>query len=144
MADTTPSTGFLGSKAKLTWDTGTTYHGITNYSWSGSVQQQVIRFSSATGTQIARIAGTSTEADDTFDIDMVIAPGDATTLGALKRGDTTTVFEFHPEGDSAGNIEFSATSAVILGSTFSGSIDSGGILSLNIGIDGTLTITDAS
>ena len=143
MADVTPTDAFLGSKAVLTFGSNT-YHGITNYSWSGSVQQQVIRFSTSSGTGIVRLGGSDTDAEDDLTLDMVIAPGDYSTIAALKRGTTSATCEFHPEADSAGNIEFTFEAGLITNSSFAGSIDSGGVLSITIACNGTLTVQAAT
>ena len=143
MADTTPTTGFLGGKCMFTWGSNT-YHGITNYGWSGAVEQQVLKFSGSSGTVTARIAGDENDADDTFTLDIIVGPGDSATIDALKRGSTETTCELHPEGNTAGNIEFVAEAAVITNSSFSGSISDGGVLSISVGVNGTLTIQEAA
>lgn len=127
-----------GGKASFTFG-GTTYECLQNWNWSGSVQDLAAQCSASTGATTVRRPGTP---DDQFTFDHVLDASDETTVGALKRGQTGT-FEFHPEGDSTGNIEFTATNAVILSSSLSGGPNSMAILSITIGIDGDLTVQAA-
>lgn len=144
MADVTPSTAFLGGSCVLTWGANT-YHGIQNYGWSGSVEEQVIKFSTSSGTGTSRLGGDETDADDSFTFDIVCdAGGAASTVDALKRGTTETTFEVHPEGDAAGNLEFIGEAGLVSQSDMAGGVDGAGILSVTIGVNGTLTIQDAT
>jgi hypothetical protein len=74
---------------------------------------------------------------------VLVEADDTTTLNALKRG-TTGAFEFHPQGDTATNIEFSAAAAIVTSSNMAGGVDALGVLSITIGIDGALVIRAAS
>lgn len=130
---------FLGDKASFSFG-GTVYECLTNYSWSGSVQEAVSRCSSSSGAVTHRNVGA---AEDTFTFDVILDAGDVDTINELKRG-TTGAFEFHPEGDTADNIEFIATTGNINSSNLAGGVDAHGILSITIGIDGTLTVQAAS
>ena len=132
-------TKFSGDKASFSL-ASTVYECLTNYSWSGSVQEAVATCSDSGGAVTHRVAGAT---DDTFTFDVVVDAGDITTLNALKRG-SSGAFEFHPEGDTATNIEFTATNAVITQSNLGGGTGALGILSITIGIDGALTIQAAS
>lgn len=130
---------FLGDKASFSFG-GTVYECLTNYSWSGSVQEAVSRCSGSTGAVTHRNVGA---AEDTFTFDVILEAGDVDTINELKRGETGA-FEFHPEGDAAANIEFIATTANINSSNLAGGVDSHGVLSITVGIDGTLTVQAAS
>ena len=132
-------TKFLGDKASFSLG-GTTYECLTDYSWSSSVQEAVARCSSSSGAVTHRNVGA---ADDTFTFNVILDAGDVDTINELKAG-ISGAFEFHPEGDSAGNIEFVATSAYSTTSGLAGGVDSHGILNVTIGIDGTLTVQAAS
>ena len=132
-------TKFLGDKASFKFGS-TVYQCLTNYSWSGSVQEAVSRCSSSAGAVTHRNAGAP---DDTFTFDVILDAGDFDTINELKRG-VTGAFEFHPEGDTANNIEFSAAASVVTASSLGGGVDAHGILSITIGIDGTLTVQAAS
>jgi hypothetical protein len=132
-------TKFLGDKASFKFGS-TVYQCLTNYSWSGSVQEAVSRCSSSTGAVTHRNAGAP---DDTFTFDVILDAGDTDTINELKRGEEGA-FEFHPEGDAATNIEFIATNAIVTSSNLGGGVDSHGILSITVGIDGTLTVQAAS
>lgn len=130
---------FLGDTASFSFG-GTVYLCLTNYSWSNSVQEVVSRCSSASGAVTHRNVGAP---DDTFTFDVILDAGDVTTINAFKDGQSGA-FEFHPEGDSASNIEFIATTAYSTTLGLAGGVDSHGILSITIGIDGTLTVQVAS
>jgi len=131
---------FAGDKAEFTFGS-TQYLCLANYRWSGSVADSVAKCSGETGATTVRRAGTP---EDQFSFDVIVDAGDITTLNALKRGQVETAFEFHPEGDTALNIEFIATGAVILRSELGGDPDTLGVLSITVGIDGALTIQAAS
>ena len=93
---------FVGDLATFSF-AATVYDAMRNYSWSGSIQEAIDHVSTQGGSAATthRTAGPAT---DTFSFDVLIEAGDNTTVDALKRG-STGAFEFHPEGDSAGNIE---------------------------------------
>ena len=132
---------FAGDKASFKFGS-TVYYCLSSYSWSGSVQEAVARCSSSAGAVTHRASGAT---DDTFTFD-VILEGEAagvTAINALKRG-TSDAFEFHPQGDAAANIEFTAASAVVTSSNLGGGTEALGILSLTIGISGTLVVQAAS
>ena len=132
---------FSGDKASFSFG-GTTYQCLTNYSWSGSVQEAVATCSGSSGAVTHRAAGAT---DDTFTFDVILDAGATgiTTLNALKRG-TSGAFGFHPEGDTATYIEFDASNAIVTSSNLGGGTGALGILSITIGIDGDLTIQAAS
>ena len=130
---------FLGDKASFSF-ASTVYQCLTNYSWSGSVQEAVSRCSSSAGAVTHRNVGAP---DDSFTFDVIVDAGDFDTIDELKRG-SSGAFEFHPEGDTANNIEFDATSSYVTASSLAGGVDAHGILSITIGIDGTLTVRAAS
>jgi hypothetical protein len=130
---------FSGEKASFLFG-AVVYYCVSNYSWSGSVQEAVGRCSSTAGAVTHRAAGAT---DDTFTFDVLVEADDTTTLNALKRG-TTGAFEFHPQGDTATNIEFSAAAAIVTSSNMAGGVDALGVLSITIGIDGALVIRAAS
>ena len=132
-------TKFLGDKASFVFG-ATTYLCLTNYSWTNSVQEAVSRCSSAAGAVTHRNVGAP---DDVFTFDVLLEAGDIATINAFKDGQTAA-FEFHPQGDTASNIEFDAASAVSTTVGLSGGVDSHGVLSVTIGIDGTLTVRAAS
>ena len=120
---------------------GTEYECLSNYSWSGSIQEAVSRCSSASGAVTYRDAGAE---EDTFTFDIILEEGASgvAIVSALKRG-TEGAFEFHPEDDSTGFLEFVATNAIITQSNLSGGVDKHAVLSITIGIDGALTIQGA-
>lgn len=128
----------VGNAAQLTFG-GTEYHCVTRFSWSGSVQEAVVQCSSSTGGQTRRAAG---PANDQFSFDLALDAGNTAVAIALKRGETGA-FEFHPEGDTATYLEFTATNAVILQSSLAGGPGQPNMLSLTIGIDGDLTVQAA-
>lgn len=132
-------TKFLGDKASFKFGS-TVYQCLTNYNWSGSVQEAVSRCSSSAGAVTHRNVGAP---DDTFTFDVIIDAGDVDTINELKRG-ASGAFEFHPEGDTASNIEFIAAAASITSSSLAGGVDAHGIMSITIGIDGTLAVQAAS
>lgn len=129
---------FTGALSSFSFG-GTVYRCLQNYSWSGSVQDAVAQCSGETAATTVRRPGVP---DDTFTFDVIVDSQDVTTLNALKRGETGT-FEFHPEGDSASNIEFTATSSIVTQSSLGGGVNQLGILSLTLAIDGALTIQAA-
>lgn len=129
----------LGDLASFSFG-GTVYQCLQNYSWSGSVQESVARCSSSSGAVTHRNVGAP---DDTFTFDVLVDAQDVDTINELKRG-TSGAFEFHPEGDTASNIEFIASSTYITQSSFSGSVDTFGVLSITIGVSGTLTVQAAT
>ena len=130
---------FLGDKASFSF-ASTVYQCLTNYSWSGSVQEAVSRCSSSAGAVTHRNVGAP---DDSFTFDVIVDAGDFDTIDDLKRG-SSGAFEFHREGDTANTIEFDATSSYVTASSLAGGADAHGILSITIGIDGTLTVRAAS
>ena len=132
-------TKFLGDKASFVFGS-TTYLCLTNYSWTNSVQEAVSRCSSSGGAVTHRNVGAP---DDVFTFDVILEAGDVTTINAFKDG-ASGAFEFHPQGDTAATIEFVATTAVATSLGLSGGVDSHGILSITLGIDGTLTVQAAS
>lgn len=130
---------FTGGLASFKFGS-TVYQCISNYTWSGSIQEAVGRCSSSAGAVTHRAPGAT---DDSFTFDVLLDEDDITSLNALKRG-TTGAFEFHPQGDTAGNIEFTAALAVINSSTLGGGTDALNVLSIGMGISGVLTIAAAS
>ena len=130
---------FSGEKASFLFGS-TVYYCVSNFTWSGTIQEAVGRCSSTAGAVTHRASGAT---DDSFTFDVLLEEDAVTALNALKRG-TTGAFEFHPQGDTATNIEFSATNAVINSSNLGGGVDALGVLSITIGIDGTLVIRAAS
>ena len=104
------------------------------------MQEALGRCSSSAAAVSHRVSGAP---DDSFTFDVLAEDGDITTLNALKRGQSGA-FEFHPEGDAANNIEFSATNAIINSSNLGGDPDTLNVLSITIGIDGLLAIVAAS
>jgi hypothetical protein len=131
---------FTGGLSQFTLGT-TDYLCLNNYTWSGSVADAVAQCSGATGPTTVRRPGTP---DDKFTFAVVVDSQDVTTINELKRGVIATAFEFHPEGDAVDNIEFIATGAVVLSSSLAGGPNALGILNVEIGIDGTLTIQAAT
>lgn len=129
-----------GGKASFKW-TATTYQCLNSFNWSGSVQDLVAQCSGTSGPVTQRRPGTP---DDKFTFDIILDEGEDTIPSTLKRGATTTTFEAHPEGDTTGNLEFTATSAVVLQSNLATGPNAMGILSLTIGISGDLTIQAAA
>lgn len=118
----------------------TVYQCISNYTWSGSIQEAVGRCSSSAGAVTHRAVGAT---DDAFTFDVLLDEDDTTTLNALKRGESGA-FEFHPQGDTAGNIEFTAARVIVTSSNLGGSTDALNVLSITIGVDGVLVIAAAS
>ena len=140
MADVTPSAAISGGTAKFTFGS-TTYHGITNYRYSGRIEKEVVKMSSSTGVTSLTIAGGP---EDTIALDIVIGQGDDVTLAALKRGTTSTTCELHPEGDTAGNIEITFEAGIIDSADFGAAVGQAGILSLVVTCNGDLTIQAAT
>lgn len=132
-------TKFTGEKASFSF-ASTVYECLSNYTWSGSINEAVAQCSSSGGAVTHRASGAT---DDTFTFDVLLEGGSITVIDALKRG-STGAFEFHPEGDTAGNIEFIATNSVLTSSNLGGDPGSLNVLSITIGIDGTLTIQAAT
>lgn len=130
---------FLGDKASFSLG-GTVYLCLTDFSWSSSVQEAVSRCSSASGAVTHRNVGAT---DDTFTFNVLLDAGDVDTINELKAG-VSGAFEFHPEGDTAANIEFVATSAYSTASGLAGGSESHGVMNITVGIDGTLTVQAAS
>lgn len=130
---------FTGGLASFSF-ASTVYECISNYSWSGSVSEAVGRCSASGGAVTHRATGAT---DDTFNFDVLLEGGSITVTNALKRGESGA-FEFHPEGDTAANMEFIATNAIINSSNLGGDPDSLNVLSITIGIDGDLTIQAAT
>lgn len=118
------------------------YFCLQTYNWSGSIQEAVSRCSGASGATTYRDAGAE---EDTFTFDIPLEEGAAgvTILSALKRG-SSGAFEFHPEDDQIGFLEFVATNAIVTQSSLAGGVDEHGVLSITIGIDGPLTIQGAT
>lgn len=116
------------------------YRCLTDYNWSGSISEAVAECSGQYGAVTHRSGGAT---NDTFSFNVLVDKGDTETLNELKRGETGG-FEFHPEGDEASNIEFTAASAVINSSGLSGGTSALGVLAITIGIDGDLVIQAAS
>lgn len=129
-----------GGKAQFKWGANT-YRCLNSFNWSGSVQDLVTQCSGVSGPVTSRRPGTP---DDKFTFDIALDEGDDVTVTALKRGQTTTTFEAHPEGDVTGNLEFVSTGAVVLQSNLATGPNAQGILSLTIGIDGELTVGAAA
>jgi len=128
--------GFTSAKSKLVWG-GTDYQCLRNYNWNGSVQEAVERCSGANGAVTHKDMGAT---DDAFNIDILVDSSTVVaTLAALKRGQSDT-FKFYPEEDDTGKLEFDAAVANINQSNMSGAVGTMNVLSLSIGIDGTLTI----
>ena len=132
-------TKFSGVKASFKFG-DVVYRCLTQGSWSGSISEAVAECSGQYGAVTHRSGGAT---NDTFTFDVLVDAGDATMLNALKRG-TTGAFEYHPEGDTASNIEFTAANAVITASNLATGTGSLGTLSVTIGIDGELVIQVAS
>ena len=128
-----------GGKAEFTFG-GTQYLCLSNWDWSGSVQDVVEACSGSSGATTQRRGGTP---DDKFRFDVIIPTGNTAIVIALKRG-ATGAFEAHPEGDTTGNLEFTATNSEVLTSNLKTSPNGSGILSIEIGIDGDLTVAAAA
>lgn len=120
----------------------TEYFCLQTYSWSGSIQEAVSQCSGASGATTYRTAG-ATEDTFTFDIPLEAGSTGVTIATALKRG-SSGAFEFHPEDDATGYLEFSATNAIITQSNLSGGSSEHAVLSITVGIDGTLTVQGVS
>lgn len=131
---------FTGAKASFSFD-GTEYECLQNYNWSGSIQEATSKCSSSTGAVTYRSVG-ATEDTFTFDIPLEAGSSGQTIISALKRG-SSGAFEFHPEDDVTGNIEFTATNSIVTSSNLPGGASEHAVLSLTIGIDGVLTIQAA-
>lgn len=132
---------FTGALASFSF-AATEYFCLQTYNWSGSVQEAVSQCSGASGAVTYRTAGAE-EDTFTFDIPLEAGASGVTILSALKRGGEGA-FEFHPEEDDTGNLEFSATNAIITQSNLAGGASEHGVLSITIGIDGALTIQGAT
>lgn len=130
---------FTGELAEFSLG-GTVYRCLSNYGWSGSVADAVAQCSGSSAGETVRRPGVP---DDQFTFDVVLDAGSVTEISALKRGQTGA-FEFHPNGDVAGEIEFLAPNAVVLSSNLGGSPTSLNILSITVGIDGALTVQAAT
>ncbi len=132
---------FTGELASFSFG-GTQYYCLQTYNWSGSIQEAVSQCSSASGAVTYRTAGAE---EDTFTFDIPLEEGASgvTIVSALKRG-TSGAFEFHPEDDQTGFLEFVAAAAIITQSNLSGGASEHGVLSITVGIDGALTIQGAT
>lgn len=130
---------FTGEKASFSFG-GTQYYCLQNYSWSGSIDEAVSKCSGASGAVTHRTPGAE---EDSFTFDIPLDSNDVTVITALKRGEVGA-FEFHPEEDDTGNIEFVATNAIINQSNLAGGASEHGVLSITIGIDGALTVQAAT
>ncbi len=132
---------FTGALSSFSF-ASTEYFCLQNYSWSGSVQEAVSQCSGSSGAVTYRTAG-ATEDTFTFDIPLEAGSTGVTIASALKRG-SSGAFEFHPEDDATGYLEFTATHAIVTQSNLSGGSSEHAVLSITIGIDGALTIQGAS
>lgn len=132
---------FTGDSAEFTLDSNQ-YLCLTDYSWSETVEEAVARCSGASGAVTHRNVGA---ADATFTFNILTEAGATgiTNLGNLRAG-SSGAFEFHPEGDTAGNIEFDATTAYVTSVGQSASTGNFDVTAVTIAIDGTLTIRAAS
>lgn len=119
---------------------GTDYACLTDYTMSDSVTIARGICSGASGAVVHKSAGPS---DITFTFNVLLGSQDVTLLNALAPG-TSGSFEFHPEGDSASNIEMVATTALVASRGMTGSIGSLTVVPITIEIDGSLTIQAAS
>ena len=140
MADTTPTTAIDGSKAVITWGSNT-YHGIQNWSYAGTVNNTTVEFSSSSGISTITLTGTP---EDTITFNMVVGQGDSESVAAFKRGESNSTCELHAEGDSAGNVEITFATGIVIDSSFGGTIGGPGILAVTIKCSGAVTITDAT
>jgi len=130
---------FSGDQAEFTF-ASTRYLCLRDFSWSSTVEEAVDRCSSATGAVTHRTTGAT---DNTFTFSVLTEAGDQTTLNALLPG-TSGAFEFHPEGDTASNIEFDAATAYVTSLDFQGATGSLAVHTVTFAIDGTLTVRAAS
>lgn len=130
---------FTGDQAEFTF-ASTQYLCLTDYQWSSSVEEAVSRCSGSSGAVTHRATGAT---DNTFTFSVITDAGDTTTLNALLPG-TSGTFEFHPEGDTANNIEMVATLAYVTSLEMTGATGQHNIHRVTFGIDGTLTIQAAS
>jgi hypothetical protein len=132
---------FTGALASFKLDS-VEYFCLQTYNWSGSIQEAVSRCSGASGAATYRDAGAE---EDTFTFDIPLEEGatGVTIISALKRG-SSGAFEFHPEDEQTGFLEFSAANALVTQSSLAGGVDEHGVLSITIGIDGILAIQGVS
>ncbi len=132
---------FTGALASFKFDS-TEYFCLQNYSWSGSVQEAVSQCSGSSGAVTYRSVG-ATEDTFTFDIPLEAGSTGVTIATALKRGEVGA-FEFHPQDEVTGYLEFSGSNAIITQSNLAGGSSEHAVLSITIGIDGALTIQGVS
>ena len=127
---------FSGDKANFDFD-GNTYFCLTDYTLPTSVQDASAQCSSSTGAQTFHAAGAR---DDSFTVNVLVDKGDTTTLNNLAAGNNGS-FEFHPEGTATtGDIEFTATDALITQATLSGGTSTLNVLALTMMISGQVTV----
>jgi len=130
---------FTGEKASFSFG-GTQYYCLQNYGWSGGIEEAVSKCSGSGGAVTYRSPGAT---EDSFTFDIPLDSNDVAVISALKRGQTGA-FEFHPEEDAVGNIEFAATNAIVNQSNLAGGASEHGVLSITVGIDGDLDIQAAT
>lgn len=76
-----------------------------------------------------------------FNATLALSASDTAKVGALQEGDNATAFEYHPGGDTAGNIEMTSTKAWVVAANYSA--PSNGILTLDVTIN-LDNLTDAT
>lgn len=133
---------FVGKYSEFTFG-GTQYLCLKDWDWSASVQEIVDRCSGASGVSVHR--ETDEGIDYVYNFSVLTPKGAAgiTQLNALLPG-TTGAFGFHPEGDTAGNIEHDAAAAKITSLSESASTSTFAVHRVTIVVDGDLTIRAAS
>jgi len=118
----------------------TSYACLTDYQMSDAVTIARAACSSSGGAVVHKSAG---ERDISFTFNVLLGSQDITLLNALAPG-TTGAFEFHPEGDTASNIEMVAALGIVASRGMTGSIGSLTVVPITIEIDGSITIQAAS
>lgn len=130
---------FSGNNASVSFG-GTAYSCLGSYRLS---QTNNVAKQSCSGSSGAVMHKSSGVTDSTLTFDHLLEANDITTINALTPG-TSGALELHPEGDSIGNIEATATSAVVASAELGASVGDLTILSITLEIDGNVTFAAAA